>query len=296
MIQRTPDVLAAAEFCGASVYKSTSPSVAHATVEVLGFDTKAFDSHGFHSGSSGRLVVPSGRSGKYLVVGIVQYAANGTGNRRARVSKNGTLIAQSSHEATSTAAEVSAVEVACLVDLAPGDYVELSAYQTSGGALAVNGGSAATQFSMTYLGPTVLPKLGGGLSLIGHKHHVSASAPVTTSTTFVDVDPTNFVVSFIAPPSGTVLVRLTASQYAAAAPTTQYWSLREGSTDIQSMIASETPVVNVISTPSKVFKVSGLTPGQQYTYKWGWRTSSSTATFYSIANGGGATMEVWSVQ
>lgn len=136
---------------------------------------------------------------------------------------------------------------------------------------------------------------GGGLLAVTAYRPGSEQNKTTTSTSFVDADATNLAVTFTAPSSGKVLVRL--SSRAGMSVTTSFggWGLREGSTvvaDQQVMFTGNT------QRYAATFYVTGLTPGNSYTYKWAFVSGHTTAT-HTITMGGGLTaagqalMEVW---
>lgn len=123
----------------------------------------------------------------------------------------------------------------------------------------------------------------------------SATAPHPYS----DLDATNLAVTFVAPASGTVLVRL--SGFAPSMSVHCAWAIREGTTLIATgdMGNDSSPTQKSIE-----FLVSGLTPGSSHTYKWG--ASAADASSHNILLVGGdpatqtlgnfvgaANMEVW---
>lgn len=119
----------------------------------------------------------------------------------------------------------------------------------------------------------------------------------TTSATFADIDATNLFVTFTAPSSGSVLVRLSGQAYISGGSGTEgMWNLRDAAGDIS---GTETEVMytgaEVLVRPSVSIIMSSLTPGVSYTYKWGFRRRSGTGTFYlQVGTGQGpAVMEVW---
>lgn len=136
---------------------------------------------------------------------------------------------------------------------------------------------------------------GGGVGLIGLKNHrpVSDTATYSISTnTPTDVDAINLAVSFTAPPSGRVLVRLNGSKYASAGDQ-HFWSVRLAAANIaEQYVSSLGTSLHHISAP---FYIGGLTPGAALTYKWGWRQGSGTAYLYGGPTMGAFVMEVWAV-
>lgn len=121
----------------ARVYNSAA--ISHATSgsnQIITFNSERYDTGSCHStvSNTSRLTVPSGGGGVYSIGGCVGFLANATGVRYAYIVVNGaTTIALNTAPATS--AIDTRVTVACDYLLAAGDYVELGAYQNSGGAL-----------------------------------------------------------------------------------------------------------------------------------------------------------------
>lgn len=137
--------------------------------------------------------------------------------------------------------------------------------------------------------------LGGGVGLIGlcAFAHASDTDLSTSSTSSADVDATNLVVTFTGPPSGKVLVRLTATAYHSASVSHMQWSVRSAGADVSGpwMVVQGTD----ISTQSKPMRITGLTPGTSYTYTWGWKVSAGTGHIRYGPLYGQCVMEVWAV-
>jgi uncharacterized protein (UPF0333 family) len=118
-----------------------------------------------------------------------------------------------------------------------------------------------------------------------------------TGTSMADVDATNMIVTFTAPASGKILVRLNA--FADETSVGEfYWGLRESSSDISGSITRiirETGSDRYVSMP---IYLTGVSAGS-HTYKWS--AAVSTGTSRIIIQDGSATgkwgpaiMEVWS--
>lgn len=127
--------------------------------------------------------------------------------------------------------------------------------------------------------------------LIGHTAYNPAvrALPTITSATFADVDAANLAVTFVAPPSGAVLVRLNSVCDINPAGTFGHWGLREGTTDLA---PSQGPIT-VLATANRfsmVSKITGLTPGNSYTYKWAFASANGSASFRMWYGGSGATL------
>lgn len=178
---------------------------------------------------------------------------------------------------------------------------------------ALEGLRAAAQAIIDALGPdlddvvaaygeSTLAEVVGGLKAtyarrLGRTHfHPSTAANIeTTSTTLVAVDATNLVVSFTAPDNGEVTVRLSA--LARNATGQMVWALWDVAADAkvdnsEFMVLSASGATGYVR-PFYEAVITGLTPGQDYTYQWRWRAQSeSTNRISRGASFGPAIMEV----
>lgn len=155
---------------------------------------------------------------------------------------------------------------------------------------------------------TISASSGGGGGLLAYTIY-NPTTPVTyaSSTTNSDVDATNLAVTFTAT-STSVLITLEATASRSSAGTgVSYWSLRNGTTNVP---GSNRAVLGTIASTSAMhrvrtaIRVTGLTVGTAYTYKWAFRNSGSGNGQVFAGNFGGdefsastaygpATMEVW---
>lgn len=136
---------------GARVQRAAAQSIANNTFTAVTFATEEYDSGSYHdtSTNTSRLTVPV--AGKYLITGSIEYAANATGVRAAGIRMDGTTYIASQSTASLGAVLATTVNVSVVRDLAASAYVELMAYQTSGGNLNALGNNL-THFSITFLG------------------------------------------------------------------------------------------------------------------------------------------------
>mgnify|MGYP001576060230 FL=1 len=122
------------------VYNSANISINDATSTALTFDSERFDTDTMHSTSSntGRITLTT--AGKYLDGAHATFADNSTGTRMVNVRLGGaTNMAYEAHNATTAggAGAGSGFNVSTLYSYTAAQYVELVAYQNSGGALNV---------------------------------------------------------------------------------------------------------------------------------------------------------------
>lgn len=119
-------------------YNNANISIAvSATIQSLTFNSERFDNAAVHSTgvSTGRLTVPAGGGGKYVIGSQMEFAANVTGDRGNYIWQNGTtyLAVQQQLAGTRTANP----NLVTIASLSAADYVEARAFQESGGALNV---------------------------------------------------------------------------------------------------------------------------------------------------------------
>lgn len=118
--------------------------------------TDLWDTDGFHDPSTNntRLTVPSGLGGLYLVQASIGWDANASGVRQIIVeTSTGGFYADNVTTGNSTALRQTTSDI---IRLAAGEYIELKAFQNSGGARTIQGATAnpsSCRFGMTYLGP-----------------------------------------------------------------------------------------------------------------------------------------------
>lgn len=138
----------------ASAYNSAAQSINNAAATALTFNTNLYD-NGVHSTSTNptRFTAPTGLgTGLFSFVGCVTFATLAGGvSRQLQLWKNGaTQIAQTTFPFANNAAALT-LELAWQGQLAPGDYLELYAYQDSGAAANTTGGEPNTRGSLTRL-------------------------------------------------------------------------------------------------------------------------------------------------
>lgn len=143
-------------FVGVGCYKSASTqSIANDTATAVTFDAEEFDTDGFHSTSTNtsRITIPSGKDGKYLFLGVCEFASNSTGNRAIDFRKNGSIAQRGLRVMPVTdSGDVTNISASAILNLVAGDYVEMFAFQKSGGNLNVDNGQTVTKFYAIYLG------------------------------------------------------------------------------------------------------------------------------------------------
>jgi hypothetical protein len=140
-------------FAGVSAYKSAVQSINNSTWTALTFDTENFDTNTFHDNSTNntRLTIPTGKGGYYSIGGNIVFAGNATGIRAVGIYKNGSAFVYVSGIPGGVASDIRA-NFAYVMSLTAGDYVEVYALQTSGGALNIMSSQSDTTFSAYLIG------------------------------------------------------------------------------------------------------------------------------------------------
>lgn len=134
-----------------AVRNSGTQSIPNSAYTVVTFDTEDVDTDGLHSTSSNTGRLTARVPGYYRVWCNLQYAANATGTRAGRVRKNGATLLYTLPTALSTAAVDATIGGSFVVQLVATEYVELEAFQDSGGALNIQGGRGVL-FGMELIG------------------------------------------------------------------------------------------------------------------------------------------------
>lgn len=168
------------------------------------------------------------------------------------------------------------------------EVIKVTAYNSGTGAATIvraqEGTTGQAHTSGDKVTLSAYPSDFGGL--IAYTRYVAGSFTTlsTTSTTPVDVDATNLVVTFTAPPSG--IVQITLNGYCSSSSTTsaQVWCLRDGSSLVT---ASEVQMMFSTTASERrtaMMVITGLTPGTSYTYKWGWYKLLGTGTMNLLSD------------
>lgn len=118
------------------VYNTAAIVLTTGVAKVLTFDSERWDTASIHSTSANTSRLTAPIFGLYAGVGHVRFAASAVGIREISVSVNGaTTIAI--QDVPALAAGVTIMSIPFEYELAAGDYVELVAFQNSGGNLNV---------------------------------------------------------------------------------------------------------------------------------------------------------------
>lgn len=121
---------------GCRVYNNANISLTTNVETALTFNTERFDRDNMHSTvtNTGRITFTT--AGIYIVTGHVAYAASATGVREIKFRLSGTTNL-ASQKANATSSGTTRLTLAMIYQFAAADWIDLTAFQDSGGALNV---------------------------------------------------------------------------------------------------------------------------------------------------------------
>ena len=123
---------------GAKVQSSVNQSILNNAWTELDFEQEQYDTDTLHDNVTlnQRIQLPgsSAGDGRYICTGVVQFAANATGQRGLRINVNGNSV-QATTFVDAAAADTTRLNVSIVLDLEDNQFVVLEAFQNSGGAL-----------------------------------------------------------------------------------------------------------------------------------------------------------------
>jgi hypothetical protein len=133
----------------ARVFHSANQSTTSGVFLSVAFDSERFDTDTIHDTVTNNTRLTCKTAGKYLITASIEIAFNATGTRIATLRLNGvTPLASMSVPAAATGSVPTRLTPTTIYDLAVNDYVEVQAWQDSGGALNV---SAAGNYSPEFM-------------------------------------------------------------------------------------------------------------------------------------------------
>jgi hypothetical protein len=141
-------------FAGCSLYQTTTTTVPTGVLTTLLFDTENIDTDLYHSTvtNTGRITIPTGKGGKYLIGFVLRWQGNTVAARDCQVYLNGSSIILE-NTAPAPANSYGLSQTASLIyPLVAGDYIELRGSQGSGSSLTTGTGGTGSQFFAGLLG------------------------------------------------------------------------------------------------------------------------------------------------
>lgn len=139
---------------GVRCYMTADQTVATSTWSEVLFQAETFDTDGFHdtSTNTGRITVPTGEGGKYLVTATVMFQTRNANTVQFLVRKNGADAMWS--KAMNLNSGTQHLEMVDVMDLAAADYLTMHFYQDSGSSVDLYFHSTASSGmnSITFFG------------------------------------------------------------------------------------------------------------------------------------------------
>jgi hypothetical protein len=135
-------------------YHNANQSISDSGYTVLAFNSERFDTDNIHDNATNNTRLTCKTAGKYLIVANASFESNATGSRALKIMLNGTGDIGIVHQMSITGGLGPAnLSLSTIYDLAINDYVELYAYQSSGGSLNVlTTGNYSPEFMMVKVG------------------------------------------------------------------------------------------------------------------------------------------------
>lgn len=103
---------------------------------IIDWDTETFDAQAMHDNSTNPARLTIRLAGRYLVSGRITIAGSNFNNRSLWLYKNGSFVALNDYQAGNNGH--TSIQLTEIMDLAAGDYVEIAASQSTGGALTTD--------------------------------------------------------------------------------------------------------------------------------------------------------------
>jgi hypothetical protein len=133
----------------AHVYHNTTQSIPNSTFTTVTFNSELFDTDGVHSTTVNTSRLTCVTTGKYLVTANIAFAANATGYRRILLRANAATDLAEDIRSNVGGSLHTICSLQSQIGLTAGDYIEILAWQDSGGALNVTPHTAYTpEFSL----------------------------------------------------------------------------------------------------------------------------------------------------
>jgi hypothetical protein len=140
-------------YVGASTYNTVNQTLSNSTTTAVTWDSEYFDTDALHSTSSNtsRFTVPTGKGGKYLISGTIAFDVSNVGNRATYIYKNGSLF-QINNSGPGVSTNGVFLNFSQVLNLVAGDYIEIFAWQSSGGNLTIQGTTTFNTCQVSFLG------------------------------------------------------------------------------------------------------------------------------------------------
>lgn len=128
---------------------TTTQSIPNSTQTVINWDFDYTDPAGLHNIASNNSAIYVKAAGWYQIQAQVQFVYNATGYREISLLKNGSSLDRTTAIVAPITGTAAYASTSILTYLIPGDYIEVRAFQNSGGALDVRTNQSAFSVALT---------------------------------------------------------------------------------------------------------------------------------------------------
>lgn len=150
---RQPLAEVAQAYAARAYRDATALSIPNNTETAVDLTSESFDYYGMHDTVTNPSRITVGRAGVYDLVAGLRYASNSTGMRQLIIKKNGIDIILNLG-VPGINGDVTRIGGTTQIDLVANDYVELIAFQSSGGALSLSFNDFGSNYlALTWTGP-----------------------------------------------------------------------------------------------------------------------------------------------
>ena len=142
-------------FSGCSAQNSAALTINSATWTAITLNSEEFDTDNYHdtSTNTSRMTIPSGKSGKFLINGIIRYEGyNGWINAETAIYKNGSKAKSVSQFSNGTTGGAFTFTISGIFNAVAGDYFEFYVWQNSGSTRQYFIDTTNGAFQIAYLG------------------------------------------------------------------------------------------------------------------------------------------------
>lgn len=137
----------------ASVYRTTNQTLTTGTETAVAFTSEEWDTAGFHDNVTNNTRLTAPYTGRYLVIACLRWESNATGVRYLYFRRSGggaaiTDVKGADYRQAITIPDLIIITSSAIFSLNAGDYVEVIAFQNSGGNLNLVAAGAAPNFQI----------------------------------------------------------------------------------------------------------------------------------------------------
>lgn len=132
-----------------SAYRSSNYLVTKNTETAIPLNAEDYDTDTMHDNSTNpsRITIPTGKGGKYLIIGLITWDSEASGIRRITITKNGAPGVGTTielYQCNPVGSNETPVRASKVVELVAGDYIEMYGYTSSGGDINAMAGTEKT--------------------------------------------------------------------------------------------------------------------------------------------------------